>query len=47
VQLSEAQFDRMVGEKNFTLFRADPQKRELTVEFVGAAGTIFKRTYAA
>lgn len=46
-ELSATQFDRVVGEKNYTLFRADPVKRELTVEFIGAAGSIFKRTYQA
>jgi alkaline phosphatase D len=47
VDLSAAQFDKVVDEKNYTVFKADPIKRELTVEFIGAAGTIFKRTYAA
>jgi len=45
--LSATQFDKVVGEKNYTVFRADPVKRELTVEFIGENGSIFKRTYPA
>jgi phosphodiesterase/alkaline phosphatase D-like protein len=45
--LSPAQWDKVIDEKNYTVFKADPIKRELTVEFIGAAGSIFKRTYAA
>jgi alkaline phosphatase D len=45
--LPAGQFDRVVGEKNYTVFRADPIKRELTVTFVGAGGKIFERTYDA
>lgn len=47
VELSAAQFDKVIDEKNYTVFRADPIKRELTVEFIGASGSIFKRTYKA
>ena len=47
VDLPAAQFDKLIDEKNYTVFRADPIKKELTVEFIGANGSIFKRTYAA
>jgi alkaline phosphatase D len=47
VDLPAGQFDKMIDEKNYTVFRADPVKRELTVDFIGANGSIFKRTYAA
>ena len=47
VDLPAAQFDKQIDEKNYTVFRADPIKKELTVEFIGANGSIFKRTYAA
>ena len=46
-ELPAGQFDKMIDEKNYTVFRADPVKRELTVEFIGATGTLFKRTYPA
>lgn len=45
--LPAPQFERVIGEKNFTLFKADPVARQLTVEFVGAGGTIFKNVYPA
>lgn len=45
--LPAAQFDRVIDEKNYAVFRADPGRRELTVSFVGAGGTIFQRTYPA
>lgn len=45
--LPSGQFDRVIGEKNYTVFRADPTRRELTVTFVGAHGEIFERTYDA
>lgn len=47
VSLPSGQFDRAIEEKNYTVFRADPIKRELTVTFVTARGEIFERTYAA
>lgn len=47
VALPAEQFDKMIDEKNYTVFRADPVKKELTVEFIGATGTLFKRTYPA
>jgi alkaline phosphatase D len=47
VSLPSGQFDRAVEEKNYTVFRADPIKRELTVTFVTARGEIFERTYPA
>jgi alkaline phosphatase D len=47
VDLPPAQFDKMISEKNYTVFRADPVSRKLTVEFIGANGSIFKRTYDA
>lgn len=47
VTLPSGQFDRAVEEKNYTVFRADPIKRELTVTFVTARGEIFERTYPA
>jgi hypothetical protein len=37
----------MIGEKNYTVFRADPVNRKLTVEYIGASGSLFKRTYDA
>jgi alkaline phosphatase D len=45
--LSPAQWDKVIDEKNYTVFRADPVKRELTVEFIGASGSLFKRVYPA
>jgi phosphodiesterase/alkaline phosphatase D-like protein len=45
--LPATQFDRVVSATNYTVLRADPVKRELTVEFFGASGSLFKRTYAA
>lgn len=45
--LPAPQFERVIGEKNFTLFKADPVARQLTVEFVGEGGTIFKNVYPA
>jgi alkaline phosphatase D len=45
--LPAAQFDTMIGEKNYTVFRADPVNRKLTVEYIGASGSLFKRTYDA
>jgi alkaline phosphatase D len=45
--LSAAQWDKVIDQKSYTVFRADPVKRELTVEFIGAAGSLFKRVYQA
>ena len=45
--LPTGQFDQVIGEKNYTMFRADPIRRELTVTFMGAHGEIWKRTYDA
>lgn len=48
VTLAAPQFERVVSEKNYTVFRADPVKKELTVTFVRETGTtIFTRTYPA
>jgi len=45
--LAAPQFDASLAELNYTVLQADPVKRELTVEFIGPAGPLFKRTYAA
>lgn len=45
--LPAGQFDRVIDDYNYTLFRADPIKRELTVTFIGPSGKIFERTYNA
>jgi alkaline phosphatase D len=46
ITLSATQFDKVIEEKNYTSFRVDPIKKELTVEFLGAAGkSLFKKTY--
>lgn len=48
ITLSATQFDKVIEEKNYTSFRADPVAKRLTVEFVGAGGkSLFERTYAA
>lgn len=46
--LSPEQFDLVVNQKNYALFKADPVKKELTVEYIGAGGaSISKKTYKA
>lgn len=45
--LPSTQFDAVVNEKNYTLFHADPVKRELTIEVIGENGSLFKRVYPA
>lgn len=45
--LPAGQFDRVIDDINYTVFRADPIRRELKVTFVGQSGVIFERTYDA
>jgi alkaline phosphatase D len=45
--LPTAQFDRVIGDNNYTLFRADPIRRELRITFIGPSGELFERTYEA
>ncbi len=39
-------FDKVIDQRNYTVFRADPVKKELAIEFFGVSGSIYKKTFA-
>jgi hypothetical protein len=46
--LPSAQSDQAIDVNNYTIFRADPNRRKLTVTFINPRGReIFQRTYDA
>ncbi|CAN5709973.1 hypothetical protein BH09MYX1_BH09MYX1_02160 [soil metagenome] len=43
--LNPAVFDKVISERNTTVFRVDPIKKELAIEFFGVNGSIAKKTF--